>query len=252
MSIAVISDLHVHDDLGVHYQLLLKFLQHPQVQSAQEIILLGDIFDFFCGDHRAYIDKYPKFFQLLASLVSEKKIVRYFEGNHDFEFDKLIRNYLLDLGLDDRYFYTHSTSLSCMHYGEKYYFSHGDEFVVDDLVYPIYKKILFSSVPRFLINNVFNYKLLNLIGQNASLASQYRHQKKDYNFDELMNSIRENIYKKAKKEKLDWVICGHFHIMDEYIYKDPYFQFNYLNCGFPPENKQFILLEKGKAQFIYC
>src|SRR5690554_25996 len=91
MKIAAISDVHVkrpHDEAD---QLLLSFLNHPEVQSSDYIVFLGDIFDLMCGPHQEYADSYSHLFNVIAELKQKNKKIFYFEGNHDLHLSGLFK-----------------------------------------------------------------------------------------------------------------------------------------------------------------
>jgi UDP-2,3-diacylglucosamine hydrolase len=90
MSLVMISDIHVKNEKDENYEILCRFLTHPQVQKSDYIFLLGDIFDLMCGDHEQYFQKYKFFFDQLKNLLKQRKTIYYIEGNHDFHLQNFL------------------------------------------------------------------------------------------------------------------------------------------------------------------
>jgi len=94
MKAIFLSDAHLRSNRDKSYHVLLHFLTHldcpngkdltAQTVGADNLFLVGDIFDFwFCKDNRVY----PDFVPVLEALTALKKRgvrITFFEGNHDF------------------------------------------------------------------------------------------------------------------------------------------------------------------------
>ena len=50
-SFSLISDLHIKEKSSEASVLFENFFHHPLVQKSDEVILLGDIFEFLVGSH---------------------------------------------------------------------------------------------------------------------------------------------------------------------------------------------------------
>ena len=95
MKFAAISDIHVKTAGDKADVLLLAFLQNPEVQSSDVILLLGDIFDLMIGPHTQYFVRFQSYFDEIKSLLKKGKRICYIEGNHDFHIRELYKKFFL-------------------------------------------------------------------------------------------------------------------------------------------------------------
>ena len=65
MKIVSISDVHIKTTDDERAQILTSFLSSQDAKEADEIILLGDIFDLMVGNKFQYVDKYSEIFNRL-------------------------------------------------------------------------------------------------------------------------------------------------------------------------------------------
>ena len=93
-SYAFISDLHIKKAHDEPSKVLRSFFSHEKVQNSDVVFLLGDIFDFLIGEHKAYIKEYAFFFESILELIENGKVIYFFEGNHDFHFSNTITSFL--------------------------------------------------------------------------------------------------------------------------------------------------------------
>lgn len=241
MKIAAISDVHVktpHDEAD---RLLCAFLDHPEVQSSQYVLLLGDIFDLMCGPHQEYLKDYSHLFDRMDSLHKKGKKVFFLEGNHDVHLQGL--------------FYKRWPNFEILSEqepviekidGKLYYFSHGDEHEVDNHSYQRYKKIIHSNPLRFVANQIMPYAVLNYVGERASKISRKKGSKK---FDaEFVKTRFRNGVQTTTQGKYDFVIGGHSHVKDNFTL--PGTNSVYLNNGYALREKTFLLIDNHVPRFV--
>lgn len=239
MKLAAISDVHVkvpHDDAD---RLLCQFLSNPEVQAADYVLLLGDIFDLMCGPHNAYLSSFNHIFNLLDGLSKSGKKVYFFEGNHDVHLEKLF----------NKRWPKGEVTLSQHQIieaidGKTYYFSHGDEHEVNNLSYQKYKNLILSPPLRFVANYVMPYRVLNFFGERASKMSRKRGSK-SYDETLIKKTFREGVTQ-TTNGKYDFVLGGHSHVKDHYAINE---RSTYLNNGYALKTRSFILIKDHTVSF---
>ena len=238
MNLYLISDIHVKLD-GRNSELLKSFLVQD-FKSGDEVFLLGDIFDLLIGPHKEYKDIFKFFFERIDELISNGVKVHYFEGNHDFHLEKLLQSHGVQV---------HKEPYVCEYFGKKVLFCHGDEIELGNLSYKIYKNFIQSRPLNIVANYVMPFKVLNLIGENASKKSRKRNKNRYGNPQDnirIRDSFRLAAKKAQEKYQVDIVFCGHSHFKDDYQWDNK----RYLNCGYLPHTKNFIKFSNDSIDFI--
>ena len=164
------------------------------------IFIMGDFFDYYFE----YKKNNPNYFEEIFSLlkkIKEKGIEIYFiAGNHDFWIGKEFQSVITNSFLDDQIL---------LEGNKKIYVTHGDGILSWDKGYRVLKRILRSSIFRF---------LYSLLPKNIALkiAKKISYERKDSHH--IDNSKLEKIhyelinYAKSKWDKgCDIVIMGHYH-----------------------------------------
>ena len=237
MSIYMISDIHVKMD-GQNLEILKSFMSLP-FEKGDELYLLGDIFDLLIGPHQEYKKLYKFFFQRIDELISLGVPIHYFEGNHDFHLEKLLQGHGVEV---------HKKPIVKKYFGKSVLFCHGDEIELGNLSYKIYKNFIQSRPLNVVANYVMPFKLLNLIGENASKKSRKRN-KSRYGNSQENKKIRDSFRAAAKKASLiygvEQVFCGHSHFKDDFTWDDK----NYKNCGYLPYTKNYIVFDESGSYF---
>ncbi len=228
MSTYLISDIHVKLDQR-NSEILKSFLSLDFLKG-DRIFFLGDIFDLMIGPHKEYRSLYSWFFDALDTLIANGVEVHYFEGNHDFHLEKLLSEHGVIL---------HKDPVVEMFDDKRVLLCHGDEIELGNPTYKAYKYFIQSKALNFVGNYLMPYKVLNMIGENASKKSRSRN-KNRYGDSQKNTNIRDSFRKAAKiarvKYDVDIVICGHSHYMDNYKWES----YQYLNCGYTPNTKTYI------------
>lgn len=200
-----ISDAHLGIDNGhtSEYRelLLIKWLDQIKL-DATEIILTGDIFDFWFE----YKHLVPKgFYRLFSKLreISDSGIkITYFTGNHDM----WIFGYLPQaIGAE----LVREVQVRTIN-GKKLYIGHGDGLGPYDKKYNFLKKIFSSSFFQFLFRTM-HPSIAFRIALKWSSSSRKRHKfpKKDSFEDEWLVKYARSV---LEKQDIDFFIFGHRHI----------------------------------------
>lgn len=241
MKIAAISDVHIksaHDEAD---NLLTAFLNHPEVQKSDYILLLGDIFDLMCGPHEEYLSAYSHLFNLLTDLQKSGKKIYFFEGNHDVHLEKLFKK----LWPNDEVKVTQTPIIEEID-GRQYYFSHGDEHEVDNLSYHRYIRFIRSKPLKFVAEYIIPYAVLNFFGERASKISRKKGSR-TFNVEQVRKRFRDGVAV-TTHGLYDFVLGGHSHVQDEYVI--PESKSIYLNNGYALKTRTFILIDDHKSKFI--
>jgi UDP-2,3-diacylglucosamine hydrolase len=239
MKIAAISDVHVKSPNDSADRLLSLFLSHPQVTSADYVLLLGDVFDLMCGPHNQYLVMFSHIFDQLDWLQRNGIKVFYFEGNHDVHLEQLFNK-----RWPNNEILLYQKPRVEMIDNHSYYFSHGDEHEVDNVKYQKYKSFITSTPLKFVANHVMPYRLLNYLGERASRSSRKRGAR-EYNEGMVKERFRSGV-KATTGGKYNFILGGHSHVKDLFHLSDTSV---YINNGFAMQSKTFILIHDHKVSF---
>ncbi len=239
MKVAAISDVHVKVPFDDADRLLQSFFNHPIVQNAEYIILLGDIFDLMCGPHSAYLEKFSHLFDLMDHAFKRGAKLYFFEGNHDVHLEKLFQK-----RWPGQEIYLSQQPIVELINGKTYYFSHGDEHEVDNEKYQQYKSFILSPPLRFVANYLMPYKLLNFMGERASKMSRKRGSK-TYNEDLVKERFRKGV-QTTTAGQYHFVLGGHSHVKDIFELSPTSI---YANNGYALKSKTFLLIDNHEITF---
>lgn len=236
--ILTVSDVHLKDPQEIQ-DFSLK-INSELFFNAQEVFFLGDIFDLLVGNFKEYQAQYFEFFEALEKLVSKVEKVYFFEGNHDFNIQKILPNI--------EYY---RSPLILKRYEKKIMFCHGDEIEIQNLGYQIYKKIIRSTPILLLGDEIFGHKGVGQIGQflGENSRGKVRNYSRDYRPQKI---IREKfrhsaIFQFEKDDDLNVIVAGHSHCEDYFFYK--YHQL-YVNNGYYKTNRKIIKISKKGVELV--
>lgn len=241
MKIAAISDVHVKSPDDEADKLLSSFFIHPEVQDADYILLLGDIFDLMCGPHSEYLNFYKHHFDSMSDLQKRGKKIYFFEGNHDVHLEKLFKK----IWKNNEVLISQDPIVEVIE-GKSYYFSHGDEHEVDNLSYHRYISFIRSRPLKFVADYLMPFKVLNYFGERASKMSRKKGSKR-FDAEGVRKRFRDGV-SITTKGKFHFVLGGHSHVKDEYIIPDS--ETVYLNNGYALNSRTFILIHDHQPRFI--
>ncbi|MFP5385460.1 MAG: UDP-2,3-diacylglucosamine diphosphatase [Bacteriovoracia bacterium] len=241
MKLAAISDVHIKSPNDEAYKLLLSFFNHPQVLTADYILLLGDIFDLMVGPHDEYLDLYSEIFHAMGRLHQQGKKIYYFEGNHDVHLEKLFKK----IWNDNEIVLSYRPVVEEIE-GKTYYFSHGDEHEIENIGYHRYIRFIRSQPLKIVADYFMPYSVLNFFGERASKLSRKKGSRK-FDPEEVKNRFRSGV-QTITKGRYDFVLGGHSHVQDEFKFSDS--ETVYLNNGFALRTNTFLLIENHEPKFV--
>jgi UDP-2,3-diacylglucosamine hydrolase len=207
-----ISDLHIKDINERSGNTLLRFLfflnQNP---TQHQLFLLGDIFDFWVSDGRAFQNHYVQLISEIQKFLDGGGKVFYFEGNHDFHIDVF---WTKKMGIpvieNEAYFKI----------GEyKVRLEHGDFINPNDKAYLKYRETIRKPYIEP-IGHILPGFFLKWLGESISAKSR----KKSSNYalknqEEIKKAIRTYAQKTYKQKEFDLIITGHMHVVDDFTFE---------------------------------
>jgi UDP-2,3-diacylglucosamine hydrolase len=235
MKISSISDLHIIDSQDSSYQLLLSFMENPEVKDSSEIYFLGDIFDFMMGGHLGYLEAFPEFFRALKGFLGAGKEVHFFEGNHDFHLEALFKKHL-----NSPRFYYHRKGFFKNLHGKKIFFCHGDDLQTRNLSYFALKSILRNPFSGLLFNHIFPFKAQNAVAAYFSGKSRKRNERIYFAQEKVRDIFRTYVLEFWEKNPCEVVVAGHSHVLDDF---ETVHGKRYLNNGHPGSSKNFVVID---------
>lgn len=214
-----VSDIHIQKEVDSRGMAFLHFLSDLQSKGCQRLFLVGDIFDLWIGKHKYFLREYKNIVEKIDGLVQSGVEVHYFEGNHDL--------YLKYFWQEKLGVMVHSEELLIDLDGKKFRIEHGDLANPEDKGYLFLRRFL-RSQPMDLFANNMPGKLIHWLGETASSASRTYTNKLDHNKKEV---IRKYAHKLASIEEYDFLITGHFHVLDDYVFDRNGKEYRSINLG---------------------
>lgn len=237
------SDLHLGvPDMQSSRERELKFISWLEMaeKDADEIFLLGDIFDMWFE----YKHVVPKgFVRLLGKLanLSDKGIkISIFCGNHDmWMFDYFPKEFNISV-------YRQPKEIEFN--GKKFLIGHGDGIGTGDFGYKLVKGIFESKVCRWLFARLhpnFGIGMAHYFSRKSRIANG--------NYDEYFISEEKEIliqYSKnyLKNSNIDYFVFGHRHLPMKILLSDASY---YINTGEWVKNCSYAKLNGTELELLY-
>jgi UDP-2,3-diacylglucosamine hydrolase len=203
---------------------LIHFLDSIQ-RDAEQLFIVGDLFDFWFEYKTVVPKKYFRLFAKLAELAEKGIHLFFIAGNHDFWIKDYFQN---ELGM--------AVSLNPVEteiHGKRFLIHHGDGLLKDDIGYKILKKILRNRV------NIFLFSLLHpdftgWIARWSSQTSRRYTSNRTYESSGMVEYAAQKI-----QEGFDFIVMGHNHVpsqqkvgkgvyinLGDWIYENTYAVYN--------------------------
>lgn len=221
-----IADAHENSNKTAFLS-LLKSLNSGKIELAPQIFLLGDIFDFLTDT--TYVKSFYSEYIVLLNELSEKTEIFYFEGNHDFNLQKIFPKI--------RVFSINSQPVKFSANGEIIAIAHGDIFL--NLIDTLFLRFLRNKIFLF-VANLLDIAL-NFAISKAILKSQ-EHKKLDY----IIPNFAQKIQSRISFYKVQKIIEGHYHQGVNLQINDKF----YINLScFACKRSYFVVKYKPKLEF---
>lgn len=201
-----ISDLHLDPGRPEGIQLFDDFIRQKAV-DADQIFILGDLFEYWLGDDASEHSGYQSIAESLASLAGKKTKVYFMHGNRDFlvgkDFASSIGGWLLP---DPSVFKLGKMDVLLMH---------GDSLCTDDVAHQE-----FRAQTR---NKIWQQNILSRsIAEREELARQLRMNSVKGNAEKpesIMDVNQDAVESVMKDNKVSLLIHGHTHRMAMHKFK---------------------------------
>jgi len=238
-----VSDLHLGDPDEPRTRLFERLLDRIENDAAvTHLVLLGDIFDMWLGDHDYFISRYRRIVDSLKRIRSGGVEILYFEGNHDLH---LAPFWSGELGFD-------------VHPGPAYLelgdrvvrLEHGDQMDPGDRGYIFLRWFLRTPPMRFLILHLPG-RLVAWIGERASAHSRtYTSETKTISPDGAIGKIRRHAAKAYADKPFDLLISGHVHVRDDATVEGSEGHARSVNLGTWLDRPGYFLLDGETAAMV--
>ena len=202
------SDFHLgvpnYESSRRREKILVDWLDSIKV-DAQEVYLVGDLFDFWF-EYKFTVPKgYVRFLGKIAELTDSGIPVHFFTGNHDM----WMFNYLpQEIGVE-----IHRDNITRDFNGKRFYIGHGDGLGPGDRKYKFLKNFFASKTCQWLFARIhpnLGMGIANMWSKNSRIANI-----KDG--EEFLGDENEWLYIYSKeileKEYFDYFIFGHQHLV---------------------------------------
>ena len=204
-TIAFISDSHYNNKREALYSHLKDILNNKNnYKQIDNLILMGDIFDFLCEGSEYFIRSNQKIISLINKIATKMQVI-YLEGNHDFNINDIFANIKVIPRANQ--------PLHIRHNSKDIILSHGDIFT--PFLYNLYTFVIRSQKTMAILNYIdakINYKISKILEtklQNKNICKKMPHFE-DFAKDRLnkyakfMQTTNNNIENYT-------IIEGHFH-----------------------------------------
>ena len=207
--------------------------------DAAELMLVGDVFDFWFEYKRAVPRGFIRFLGKLAELSDLGVKITMFKGNHDM----WMFGYLTEeLGVK-----IVSDELIIERNGKKIYLHHGDGLGPGDSKYKILKKFFRSSLCQWLFA-----RLHPNLGIGIALDWSRRSRSSQNHTERFMGEQNEwlAVYSKEllEKEHFDYLIFGHRHLPLDIRLNE---KSRYINLGEWLNFNSYAVMENGEVSLKY-
>ncbi len=238
-----ISDIHLKDINERNGNTLLRFLFFLNENPSQHrLFMLGDIFDFWLSDGKAFRDHYQQLIDQIATLKAGGGEVHYFEGNHDFHVDVFWTKHLsIPVYENDAFFKIDHLAVRA---------EHGDFINPDDTAYLKYR----ATIRHKLIEPIGHFVpgwFWKWFGEKQSQNS--RKKTGHYavtNANRVINLIRTHAQRIYHEKPFDLIVTGHMHIFDDFEFSVGDRKVRSINLGTWLDLPRALRIENGQIQIV--
>ncbi len=232
-----LSDIHLKPQGDRRLEVLCGYLERltKQIEPPHKVFFMGDIFDFWMGGHRIWVNRYQPFVNAVEKLKKSGAELYFFEGNHDIH----IHPFWKDFGVK-----IVTEPLIMNLYGLKVRLEHGDLFNPDDKGYIFLRNFLRSAPLKYSSINAPG-KLVAAIADWGTAASHKRTSvqgRKPEVIEDIKRRTRLYFEKCAMNSDFDLLIMGHTHIREDYQIEVKNRMVRYINLGSWFEDSPKVLI----------
>lgn len=238
-----VSDIHLKDVNERNGNTLLRFLFFLNKNPKQHrLFLLGDIFDFWLSDGKAFRSHYQVLIDQIAQFKKNGGLIYYFEGNHDFHIDVFWTKYL-DIPVYEEVAFFEIDGL-------KLRLEHGDFINPDDKAYLRYRATvrhpLVEPLGHFLPGWFWKWFGEGTSKKSRKRTSHYASQ----NSEKMIQMIRDYAKSVYAEKEFDVIVTGHMHFFDDYQFEVNKKKVRSINLGTWLEVPRVLKIENGKLETL--
>ncbi len=227
-----VSDLHFgllsHEEEKERELKFVEFLYSIQ-DSAKELYILGDLFDYWFEYKKVMQKGYFRTFTALNDLVRSGTKIHYLIGNHDFMHRDFFEK---EVGVQ-----LYQGDINTEIDNKNFYLAHGDGLVKNDYGYLILKKVFRSKIAQNLYSLIHPNLGIKIAKGTSKTSRDYTGNKNYGEEDGLFE------FSKGKIDSgFDFVILGHTHQKRIEEYKNGI----YANLGTWLDEPMYGIYENGK------
>ena len=215
-----VADSH-YNSKNTEFLIFLEQLDSKKIQTNQ-LILMGDNFDFLSSESKFFVKQNIKIINLLNKLAQEIEIV-YLEGNHDYNLQKLFP----EIKVVKR----ENQPLLGKYKDKTIALSHGDNFI--NWQYDLY---------CFIIRNSTLLKFLNFIDFGNFISKKIDASLLEKNICHQMKDFKKLVIKRLNNYKTDIIIEGHYHQGSTFEFEDK----KYINIPSLCCDKKYMILNNNE------
>lgn len=227
-----LSDAHLglpnEEESLVREKLLVEWLEKIR-KDAEEIYLVGDIFDFWFEHKRVVPRGFTRVLGKISEICDSGIPVHFFTGNHDlWIFDYLPKETGVIL---------HREGITQEKHDKRFFIAHGDGLGSKDYGFKFLKIIFLNKITQWFFKRLHpNFTMW--IGINWSRSSRYNDKPQNLKFlGEAKERLLAYAKQKLKEQHYDYFVFGHRHVPYEFQLQD---------------NSKFINLGDWITNFTYA
>ncbi len=234
MKALFIADAHLRGREDKYQHKLVKLLTE-ETEEIDSLFILGDLFEFWAGDHPLLRMEYSDILHCLKNFKKGRKRIVYLEGNHDFLLGDFFKK-----ELNAEIFPDYHIELIN---GLRFYFAHGDSVNYGDLPYIFLRKLLRSFLFRFILK-VVPFGFIWRTGKRFASMGQNNWGMPDPKIKENLRNFAEGQFKK----NIDVVVLAHLHFPEHIRVNQDGRECLYLNVGGWKPNMYYLVYDGEKFE----
>lgn len=199
--IRFVSDVHIKFGDRDYLDLFLAFLRATR-GAADRLLIVGDLFEFWIGDHQGRLEFYRPLWDAIRDLVASGTRVGMIRGNRDFMIGRAFEDAGAEM-LPDEVWLDLGNRLI--------HVSHGDELCINDTSYQAARKVMRSSGFRGILNRLPVFFGIQAARRYRRISEKKHQRWKERNDGHRYGTIADGVDRLAQKGEPDVVICGHIH-----------------------------------------
>ena len=239
--IYIASDFHLGIDADLssveREQKIIRWLDMIQ-QDAQQLILNGDVFDYWF-EYRSVVPRgYYRFISKLSELAELGIQITFFRGNHDMWMFDYFKKELNAQIISDPLIYEWG--------GKKFMVGHGDGLGKGDWVYKMVKYIFRNQICQWLFSTMHPNLGLALM---KFFSKQHRDKEDGTQFDKNEERLYAYCESYIKESEIDYFIFGHRHLPIKQTLSNK--KSVYYNCGDWLHHYSYIEIDSSTVHFRF-